>query len=184
MIPALIVLGLLIVFIGPLVAMYNGLVRKRVASESAWADIDVQLKRRHNLIPNLVETVKGYAAHEKQTLENVVQARSAAVDAGSVADQAQAESFLTATLGKLFALAEAYPDLKADQNFQQLQGELATTENMISSARNAYNGAVRVYNTACQSFPSNIIAGIFKFEEREFFEAEDAEVRAVPKVSF
>ncbi|QNN23395.1 LemA family protein [Planctomycetales bacterium ZRK34] len=180
-----IVLGVVAaVLIISLISIYNGLVAKRVQCENAWSQIDVQLKRRHDLIPNLVETVKGYAKHERETLDAVIQARSQAVSATGVEDQAQAEGLLTAALGKLFALSEAYPDLKANTNFIQLQEELTSTENKIGFARQHYNDTVSRYNTAVQSFPANIIAGMFSFKEREFFEIEDPKEKEVPQVSF
>lgn len=182
---ALIVIGVLIVLIvGWLFAAYNGLVRKRVQCENAWSQIDVQLKRRHDLIPNLVNTVKGYASHERETLEAVTQARQQAVDASGVADQAQAENMLTGALRQLFALSESYPDLKANQNFQQLQEELVSTENKISYARQHFNDTVSRLNTAIQSVPTNIVAGMFNFEQREFFEVEDQSMREAPQVEF
>jgi len=179
-----IILGIVVLAIIALIVMYNRLVAKRVQCENAWSQIDVQLKRRHDLIPNLVETVKGYASHERETLDAVIQARSQAVDASSVKEQGQAEGLLSAALGKLFALSEAYPDLKANQNFAQLQEELASTENKIGFARQHYNDTVSRYNTAVQSFPANVIAGMFNFKERDFFEIENPEQRAVPEVSF
>ncbi|MFQ5429692.1 MAG: LemA family protein [Phycisphaerae bacterium] len=166
------------------VAAYNGLVRLRNQVRNGWSQIDVQLKRRHDLIPNLVETVKGYAGHEKETLENVVQARSQAVSAQGVASQARAEGELSQALGRLMLVVEQYPDLKANQNFLALQEELTSTENKISFARQFYNDGVMTYNTKVQSVPTNIIAGLFKFEEEEFFELEDQAEREVPKVSF
>ncbi len=188
MIPFLIGLGVVIVIVVIIllfvIGIYNGLVAKRVRCENGWSQIDVQLKRRYDLIPNLVETVKGYATHEKETLQSVIQARQQAIDADSVADQGQAEGFLTAALGKLFALSEAYPDLKANQNFMQLQEELTSTENKIGFARQHYNDTVSRYNTECQKFPSNIVAGMFNFQQREFFEVEDAAQREAPKVQF
>jgi len=183
----LVILVLLVVFI---VAIYNKLIRKRVATENAWSQIDVQLKRRHDLIPNLVETVKGYAGHEKSTLERVIQARNSAQsvsDSGDVAKQSQAETALTGALRQVFALSESYPDLKANQNFMQLQEEIATTENRISFARQHYNDSVGTYNTSIQQIPDNIIAGIAGFERRDFFELEpdeQAAVKEAPKVSF
>ncbi len=188
MLPIIIVIGglvvILLVIALAVIAIYNGLVAKRVQCENGWAQIDVQLKRRYDLIPNLVETVKGYASHEKETLESVIRARQQAIDAGSVGEQAQAESFLTATLGKLFALSEAYPELKANENFMQLQEELTSTENKIGFARQHYNDVVSRYNTACQQFPANIVAGMFNFEQREFFEVVDEAVREAPQVQF
>jgi LemA protein len=167
-----------------LVGIYNRLVSLKVACEDAWASIDVQLKRRYDLIPNLLETVKGYAAHERETFEAVVQARQAGIDAKSVPDQAQAENMISGALGKLFALSEAYPDLKANQNFAQLQEELSSTENKIAFARQHYNGTVRKYNTRLQVFPDNFVAGTFGFVGRDFFELEEQEQREAPQVKF
>ena len=164
--------------------MYNGLVRARIGSETAWSDIDVQLKRRHDLIPNLVNSVKGYAAHEKETLENVVKARNSAVSANGVAETGQAEGMLSSALGKLFALSENYPDLKANQNFLQLQEELTSTENKIGFARTNYNRMTANYNEKRQAIPSNIVASMFNFEKRDLFEIEDASERQVPDVKF
>jgi LemA protein len=166
--------------------MYNGLVRLRNHVKNAWAQIDVQLKRRHDLIPNLVETVKGYAGHEKETLENVIKARGAAVSAsgGGPAAQGQAESMLSGALGRLMLVVEQYPDLKANQNFLALQEELTSTENKISFSRQHYNDSVMVYNTRTQSVPTNIIAGMFGFKEEEFFELEDEAARQAPQVKF
>jgi len=166
--------------------MYNGLVRLRLQVKNAWAQIDVQLKRRHDLIPNLVETVKGYAGHEKETLENVTRARGAAVSAGGggAAAQAQAESALSGALGRLMLVVEKYPDLKANQNFLALQEELTSTENKIGFSRQHYNDSVMTYNTRTQSVPTNIIAGMFGFKEEEFFELEDEAARQVPQVKF
>jgi LemA protein len=161
-----------VVVIGFMVAgMYNSLVQLRVRCDSAWSDIDVQLKRRHDLIPNLVETVKGYAAHEKGTFENVAKFRSQAMQATSPADKAQAENQLTGALKSLFAVAEAYPELKANQNFMELQGSLSQLEDTIQNARRYYNAVVRDLNTKIQSFPTNILAGMFNFQARQFFEA-------------
>jgi LemA protein len=164
--------------------IYNGLVRLRNMCEQAWSDIDVQLKRRYDLIPNLVETVKGYASHEKETFEKVVQARNQAMQATSPADKAQAENILQSTLKSLFALAEAYPDLKANQNFIQLQTELANIEEQIQLARRYYNAVVRDLNTKIQSVPSNFVASMFNFQKREYFELESVEERKAPQVSF
>jgi LemA protein len=155
------------------IVQYNGLVRLRNRVEGAWAQIDVQLKRRYDLIPNLVETVKGYAAHERETLEAVIQARNVAVSASGPAEQAQSENMLTGALRQLFALSEAYPDLKANQNFLALQEELTGTEGRIAYARQYYNDAVQTYNTKLQTFPSNIFGNLFKFTEREYFEADE-----------
>ena len=170
------------------IAIYNGLVRRRVDCDNGWSQIDVQLKRRYDLIPNLVETVKGYAAHESGTLEAVIAARNAAVnvssDAMHAAEKAGAENMLTQTLGKLFALSEAYPDLKANQNFAQLQEELASTENKLGFARQHFNDTVASYQTKRGEFPSNIIAGMFNFTGRDYFELEDEAAREAPKVSF
>ncbi|MCH2144157.1 MAG: LemA family protein [Phycisphaerales bacterium] len=174
----------LLVLAGLFFGMYNGLVRKRIASETAWADIDVQLKRRHDLVPNLVNTVKGYASHEKETLEGVIAARSHAVDANGPAASGEAEGMLSAALGKLFALSEAYPDLKANQNFLSLQEELTSTENKIGFARTHYNRTTAGYNTALQTIPTNIVAGMFSFEKRDLFELQDAAEREVPQVQF
>ena len=166
------------------VVVYNGLVVLKNRVKNAWAQIDVQLKRRCDLIPNLIETVKGYAAHESATLENVVKARQQAINVGdNVKNRAEAENALSGTLKSLFAVAENYPDLKANQNFMQLQEELTSTENKISFARQFYNDAVMAYNNKKEMFPTNIIAGVFNFENRDFFEIAEAE-KAVPKVSF
>jgi LemA protein len=183
---------LLAVVVMAAVVIYNGLVRARVAVGAAFSQIDVQLTRRHDLIPNLVETAKGYLAHERQTLEAVTNARNAAVaaqsgtgvDTASLAALAGAENQLTAALGRLFALAEAYPDLKANQNMLALQEELTTTENRIAFARQAYNDAVMVYNTKREVLPSSIIASMFSFHAAELFEIDDPQERATPQVSF
>jgi LemA protein len=163
---------------------YNGLVRLRNQLENAWAQIDVQLKRRHDLIPNLVETVKGYAAHERQTLEKVIQARNMAVQAKGVAARAEAENILTGTLKSLFAVAEAYPNLKADQTFLRLQEELTSTENKVAFSRQFYNDSVMSFNTRIEVFPTNLIAGLFHFTRREFFEVKAEAERAAPQVQF
>lgn len=152
---------------------FNRFVSLRNRSEEAWADIEVQLKRRYDLIPNLVNTVKGYATHESSAFENVTKARSAAMGAGSMADKAGAENMLTGALKSVFAIAEAYPDLKANQNFLSLQNELSDTENKIQAARRFYNANVRDLNTSVQSFPGNVIAGLFKFTKKEFFDLAD-----------
>jgi LemA protein len=170
-----------------LIGIYNGLVNRKIETENAWSQIDVQLKRRYDLIPNLVETVKGYASHEKETLEKVIQARNMAMNARGVGEQAQAENVLSGTLKSLFAVAESYPDLKANQNFLGLQEELKSTENRIGFARQHYNDVVGQYNSALRRFPSNIIAGTFGFREVEFFKldaAEAAAVRQAPQVKF
>ncbi|MDP6545527.1 MAG: LemA family protein [Phycisphaerae bacterium] len=179
-----ILIAVVLMVAGLLIAVYNGLVQKRVRCQSAWSQIDVQLKRRYDLIPNLVETVKGYAGHEKDTLEAVIQARGAAMGANGIAEQAGAENMLTGALGKLFALSESYPDLKANENFSQLQEELTTTENKIAFARQHYNDSAAVYNTARMKFPNNIVANMFGFTEQEYFELEDASQKEAPKVSF
>ena len=184
MIYALVFFGLIVLFVFFVIAIYNGLQRKRIAAKTAWSDIDVQLKRRHDLVPNLVNTVKGYASHEKETLENVIQARNQAVNAKEINEQIGAESMLTQSLGKLFALSEAYPDLKANQNFMQLQEELTSTENKIGFARQHYNRSVGQYNEALLVFPNNVIAGMFSFQQLRFFEVEDTAERAVPTVQF
>jgi LemA protein len=179
----LVLLGLAALLALAVVAMYNGLVRLREQVDASWSNIDVELKRRHDLIPNLVETVKGYAAHEKTTLERVIQARNAAIGATGPVEAAQAENVLTGALRQIFALAEAYPDLKANQNFLQLQGQLSQVENQIQRARTSYNAVVQEYNTKTRQIPTNIIATAFGFDPREFFEIEE-EARAVPKVQF
>ena len=176
-----IVAGVLLLLI--LMAMYNKLVRLRNRTENAWAQVDVQLKKRYDLIPNLVETVKGYAAHEQQTFEAVTQARTAAQQAQGVQQQAQAENMLTAALGKLFAVAEAYPTLRATENFQQLQAELTDVEQNIAVSRQVYNDTVLTYDNAIQSVPTNIFAGIFNFGPKQYFEIEEA-ARAAPQVQF
>ncbi len=175
----------IIVLIAIWVAMtYNGLVAMRNAVRNAWSQIDVQLKRRHDLIPNLVETVKGYAGHEKETLENVTRARSQAVSAQGVGQQAQAEQQLTGALGRLMLVVEQYPDLKANQNFLALQEELTSTENKITFARQRYNDSVMLFNTRVESVPANIVAGMFHFKQEEFFELQDEAAREAPRVSF
>ena len=166
------------------VTAYNRLVRLRNGSENAWAQVDVQLKRRHDLIPNLVETVKGYAAHERGTFDEVTQARAAAQAAQGLAQQAQAENFLTQALGRLIAVSEAYPQLRATENFQQLQGQLADTENQIQVARQVYNDTVLSYDNALQTVPTSIVAGMFGFQPREYFQVDDAASREAPQVSF
>ena len=183
-----IVIGVIVVLVLWIVMIYNGLVAMRQRVSQAFSDIDVQTKQRHDLIPNLVETVKGYASHERGTLEAVVQARNAAVAAqsGGVAAQAAAENVLTGALRQLFALSEAYPDLKASQNFQQLQSELSDIENKIAAARRFFNNAVQEYNTGIQQFPAALFAGMFGFTRKEFFDlgASRTEVEAVPTVKF
>jgi LemA protein len=166
------------------IGIYNRLAAGRVGVQGAWADIDVQLKRRHDLIPNLVETVKGYAQHEREALEAVIAARARAVNAGSIEDKVAAEGGLTQALGRLLAVAEAYPDLKANANFMQLQGELTSTEDIISRSRGGYNGAAGGYNQSLVVFPTNIIAGMFGFKQMPFFEIENAAERNAPQVKF
>ena len=178
-------IGGLIVIVGLwLVVIYNGLVGLRNAAKNAWSQIDVQLKRRYDLIPNLVETVKGYAGHEKDTLERVIKARQAGIDASTVKDQAAAENMIVGALRQLFALSEAYPHLKANENFLALQEQLSSTENKISFARQYYNDTVQTFNTRQQQFPANMVAGMFGFQPADFFEIEDATMREVPKVKF
>jgi LemA protein len=179
----LIVLAVIAVIVIFLVVTYNGLVKLRNRIENAWAQIDVQLKRRYDLIPNLVETVKGYASHERETLEAVTQARNMAVNAQGVGEQAQAENMLSGALKSLFAVSEAYPDLKANQNFLNLQEELTGTEGRIAYSRQFYNDSVLRYNTKIQTFPAVVIAGMMRFTPREYFEAEP-ESRDAVQVSF
>jgi LemA protein len=166
------------------IGMYNSLVRLRVRVDGAWADIDVQLKRRWDLIPNLVETVKGYASHERDTLEGVVEARNRAMSAQGPAAKAEAEGALTGALRQLFALSEAYPQLRAVESFTQLQGTLNEIEGAVQNARRYYNAVVRDYNTKIEVFPTNLLAGMFGFTRREFFSLEDEGEREAPKVSF
>lgn len=177
----LIVIALLVILF---IAIYNGLVRLKVQCDNAWSDIDVQLKRRHDLIPNVVETVKGYAAHEKDTLEGVVAARNRAMSAQGPAEKAGAETALTAALRQVFALAEAYPQLRAVESFTQLQQTLNQIEDALQNARRYYNAVVRDFNTKISQFPSNAVAGMFNFKPREFFEISAPAEREVPKVSF
>jgi LemA protein len=172
---------LLILFV---VKIYNSLIRLRNQVENAWAQIDVQLKRRHDLIPNLVETAKGYMTHERGTLEAVTKARNLAAQAAGAGEASQAEQGLSSALGQFFLVVERYPDLKANQNFLALQEELSSTENKIGFARQFYNDQVMHYNIRIQSFPANVVAGMFHFTEKELFELEAAEERAVPEVKF
>lgn len=167
---ALVIIAIIVIW---LVATYNGLIRSRNRVDEAWSDIEVQLKRRYDLIPNLVGTVKGYAAHEKQLFENVTAARSEAMSATAPADKLQKENLLTGALRQLFAVAENYPELKANQNFLSLQGDLTDTENKIQAARRFYNGNVRDFNTKLQTFPTNTLAGRFGFKPREFFDIDE-----------
>jgi LemA protein len=178
-----IVLAVIAVLLLALILLYNRLVRLRNRTQNAWAQVDVQLRRRYDLIPNLVETVKGYASHERQTFEEVTQARTRAQDARTVADQAQAETALTAAIGRLFAVAEDYPELRASENFQQLQDDLTDTEGKIAIARQVYNDTVLTYNNAVQTVPANLVAGVLGFEQRTFFETDGA-AREAPRVRF
>ncbi len=184
MVTLLVILGIVVVLVLVVIGAYNGLVQLRVSVQNAWSQIDVQLKRRHDLIPNLVETAKGYMAHERGTLESVTKARQMAVDASSIKDKLAAENVLTSTLRSLMAVSENYPNLKADQTMMRLQEELTTTENKIGFARQYYNDEVNRLNTAVQSFPGNIIAGQFGFKAAEFFQVEAPEDRQAPQVKF
>jgi len=195
MIPLLVILALIVIVVLYFVGTYNGLVTARNAFKNAFAQIDVQLTRRYDLIPNLVETVKGYIKHERETLEAVIKARNSAVtglkaaaanpaDAGAVAQLQGAEAQLGSALGRLFALSEAYPDLKANQNMMQLSEELTSTENKVAFARQAYNDAVMSYNNAREVFPSSVVAGMFNFAPAQMLEAAKPEAREAPKVSF
>ena len=185
MMPLIVLVALIVGALLVLAGMYNSLVQLKVRADSAWSDIDVQLKRRHDLIPNLVETVKGYASHERQTLDAVVNARQQAVSfKGNIEERAKVENAITQTLRSLFALAEAYPDLKANQNFIALQEELSNTENKIGFARQYYNDAAMRYKNRTEVFPSNIIAGMFNFQAEPFFQMESAAERTAPQVKF
>ena len=172
-----------VVLVVAIVGIYNSLVRLRNRADNAWAQVDVQLKRRYDLIPNLVETVKGYASHEKSTFEQVVEARNRALAAGTVEEQAQAENFLTGALRQLFALAESYPDLKASQNFSELQAQLAETENKIAVSRQIYNDSVLTFNNRVQTVPSNMVAALTGFSVKPFFDAPE-EAEQAPEVRF
>ena len=184
MTPLIIVIAVVVILVGLVIVSYNGLVRSRNQVENAWSQIDVQLKRRLDLIPNLVETVKGYAAHERETLEAVVNARNASISAPDTPPaQAEASNMLSGALGKLFALSEAYPDLKANQNFLALQEELTATEGRVAYARQFYNDSVLTYDNKLESFPTVIIAKVFNFEPKEYFEAEE-QARVAPTVEF
>lgn len=176
-----IIIAVIAVLVIAVIAMYNALVRLNVRVDEAWSDITVQLKRRADLIPNLVNTVKGYAKHEKGVFEEVTKARSAVVNAKGVEETAQAENILTGALKSLFAVAEAYPDLKANENFKHLQEELVDTEDKIQAARRFYNGSARDLNIKVKTFPTNIFAGMLGFKERVFFEVEEAEAAAIAK---
>ncbi|MEK7646665.1 MAG: LemA family protein [Patescibacteria group bacterium] len=179
-----IILGIIAVIVLWIVFAYNGLIRTVNRAKEAWADIDVQLKRRYDLIPNLVNTVKGYATHESQAFEKVTQARAAAMGAGNLASKGEAENMLTGALKSVFAIAEAYPELKANQNFLALQTELSDTENKIQAARRFYNGNVRDLNTQIQVFPNNIIAGMFRFAAMDFFQLEEEAAKNPVEVKF
>lgn len=179
-----VLLGIVGVVVLWIIVAYNGLVRLKNRVEEAWSDIDVQLKRRYDLIPNLVNTVKGYASHESGVFEKVTEARSRAMSAGSAGDKAEAENMLSSTLKSLFAVAEAYPELKANQNFLALQQELSDTENKIQAARRFYNGNVMELNTKIETFPTNVIANMFNFAKREFFELEEEAAKQPVKVEF
>jgi LemA protein len=183
----LVVLAFLAVVVVAAIGIYNGLVGKRIETQNAWSQIDVQLKRRYDLIPNLVETVKGYAGHEKDTLERVIQARNMAINAKSVGEQAQAENMLSGALKSLFAVSEAYPDLKANQNFMALHEELTATENRIGFSRQHYNDVVSGYNGTLQRFPANLVGNLFGFRSGEFFQlapSEAAAAQQAPQVRF
>jgi len=179
-----IVIVLVALLLGLVILLYNRLVTLRNRAENAWSQVDVQLRRRYDLIPNLVETVKGYASHERATFEEVTKARTRAQEARTVGEQAEAENLLTQAIGKLFAVAEDYPDLRATENFQQLQAQLDETETKIAVSRQVYNDAVLTYDTALETVPTNIVAGLFSFEERQYFELEEPAAREAPQVSF
>lgn len=176
----LIIVGVIVIWV---IAVYNGLITSRNRTDEAWSDIDVQLKRRYDLIPNVMETIKGYATHEAGTFQKVTEARNAAMNARTVDEHAKAENMLSQTLRSLFAVAEAYPELKANQNFLHLQQELSDTEDKIQAARRFYNGNVRDFNIKLQVFPTNMIGGMLGFSKREFFEIEESQ-KAVPQVKF
>lgn len=180
----IVILAVLVVLIIAFISIYNSLIGLRNQVRNAWSQIDVQLKRRHDLIPNLLETVKGYMKHERETLENITKYRSQAMKAEGVAEKARAEGLLSEAMGRFNLVVENYPDLKANQNFLALQEELTSTENKISFARQSYNDQVLFYNNKIQMFPSNMVAGMFSFAAEEFFEIEDAAERKVPKVDF
>lgn len=175
---------IIVLLIGFVILTYNNMIKMRNQADEAWSDIDVQLKRRYNLIPNIVETVKGYAAHEEGVFTKVTEARTNAINAGDMKGQAQAENMLSGALKSMFAVAENYPELKANENFIQLQNELVDTEDKIQAARRFYNGTVRDFNTKLQQFPSSVIAQSFKFEKKEFFEVSDEKEKENVEVSF
>jgi LemA protein len=180
----LIIIGVVVLLGLIFVGMYNKLVRLRNRAENAWAQVDVQLKKRHDLIPNLVEAVKGYAAHEREVFEEVTRARANATQAQGPQEQGQAEGILSAALGRLFAVAEAYPQLRATENFQQLQAQLTAVEGDIAVSRQVYNDTVLTYDNALETVPTSIIAGMFHFQPREYFEVDDVATREAPQVSF
>lgn len=184
MIPAIIIIVILLVVVGAVIAIYNSLIQLRNQVDNAWSQIDVQLKRRHDLIPNLVETAKGYMKHERGTFEAVTEARSKAMGARTVSEHSQAEGQLSDALSKFMLVVENYPELKANQNFLAVQEELTSTENRIAFARQNYNDQVLFYNNKIQMFPSNMVAGAFSFSKRDFFEIETPTERQTPKVSF
>lgn len=184
MIALIVIVVVVVLLVAFVIGVYNSLVRLRNQVDNSWSQIDVQLKRRHDLIPNLVETAKGYMEHERGTFEAITQARSQAMGANNVGDAAKAEGALTEALSKFMLVVENYPDLKANQNFLSLQEELTSTENKISFARQSYNDQVLFFNNKIQMFPSNVIAGMFSFTKRDFFELENEEERKVPNVSF
>ncbi len=184
MTPLNIIIGIIVILVLWAIFAYNRFVTLVNRGKEAWSDIDVQLKRRYDLIPNLVNSVKGYATHESSVFENVTKARAVAMGAGSLADKSQAENMLTGALKSIFAIAEAYPDLKANQNFLELQRELSDTENKIQASRRFYNGTVRDLNTGIESFPGNLIASTFKFGKLEFFQLEEEAAKEPVKVSF
>jgi LemA protein len=181
---SIIVIGILVIIIFWVVGMYNGLVRLRNQVKNGWSQIDVQLKRRHDLIPNLIETAKGYMKHERETLESITNARTHALEASGVTNQAKAEGELNNALSRFMLIVENYPDLKASQNFLSLQEELSSTENKVSFSRQFYNDQVLAFNTKIESVPTNIIAGKFNFKQAEFFEIETPAEREAPKVQF
>ena len=183
-IPLIVALAVVVFAVMFVVGIFNSLVGLRNQVKNAWSQIDVQLKRRHDLIPNLVETAKGYMQHERETLENITKARSSAMGAQSVGDKAKAETALSGAMSKFFLVVENYPDLKANQNFLAVQEELTSTENKIAFARQSYNDQVLFFNNKIQMFPSNIIAGMFSFKSEEFFQVEDQKEKAAPKVKF
>jgi LemA protein len=179
-----IVIGIVVLLLLVVVLLYNRLVRLRNRVENAWAQVEVQLRRRYDLIPNLVETVRGYASHERATFEEVTKARTAAQEARTVPEQAQAENLLTQAIGRLFAVAEDYPELRATENFQQLQAQLEDTEGKIAVSRQVYNDAVLTYDTALETVPTNVVGNLFSFEEKPYFEIEEPAAREAPRVQF